>query len=200
MNTQRGGRGIALPTHNLGARWRVGGQRQSSPALPPGSNWYPLYRRVGRPRGRFGRVGKISSPPVFESRTVQPVASRYTDYALPATSAWVRLRLSHKELPINPFEFIIHKSFQSSTLYSLRQWQRDIINQKKHQAISYRIHGLYCGRRHCSLLRTWIGMLLYWRHKHDSWIRIKTLVRYSGWHGVPQAVPIKIRSVHMIPN
>ena len=40
---------------------------------------YPLYRRLGRPQGRSGRVLKISPPPGFDPRTVQLVASRYTD-------------------------------------------------------------------------------------------------------------------------
>ena len=31
--------------------------------------------------GRSGQVQKISPPPEFDPRTVQPVASRYTDYA-----------------------------------------------------------------------------------------------------------------------
>jgi hypothetical protein len=43
---------------------------------------YPLTRRLGRPQGRSGRVGKISPPPPgFDPRTVQSAASRYTDYA-----------------------------------------------------------------------------------------------------------------------
>ena len=36
------------------------------------------------PQGRSGRVRKISPPPEFEPRTVQPVACRYTDSAFPA--------------------------------------------------------------------------------------------------------------------
>jgi hypothetical protein len=45
---------------------------------------YPLYRRLGGPQGRCGRVRKISPPPVFDPWTFQPVASHYTDYAIPA--------------------------------------------------------------------------------------------------------------------
>jgi hypothetical protein len=45
---------------------------------------YPLYRRLGGSQGRSGRVRKISPPPGFDPRTVQPVASRYTDWATPA--------------------------------------------------------------------------------------------------------------------
>jgi hypothetical protein len=61
----------------------VGGQRHAPVALPPGMTRYPLYRRLGRPQGRSGRVLKISPPPEFDARTVQLVASRYTDWAIP---------------------------------------------------------------------------------------------------------------------
>jgi hypothetical protein len=40
---------------------------------------YPLYRRLGGPQDRSGRLWKISPPPAFDPRTVQPVASRYTE-------------------------------------------------------------------------------------------------------------------------
>jgi hypothetical protein len=58
---------------------RVGGQHHAPAALPPGMTQYPLYRRLGGPQGRSGRVRKISPPAGFDPRTVQPVASRYTD-------------------------------------------------------------------------------------------------------------------------
>jgi hypothetical protein len=64
----------------------VGGQRHAPAALPPGMTRYPLYRRLGRPQGRSGRVQKISPPPGFDPRTVQPVASSYTDWAIAAHS------------------------------------------------------------------------------------------------------------------
>jgi hypothetical protein len=59
----------------------VGGQRHALAALPPGKTRYPLNRRLGGPQGRSGQVRKISPPPGFDPRTVQPVASRYTDWA-----------------------------------------------------------------------------------------------------------------------
>ena len=40
---------------------------------------YLLYRRLGGPENRSERVRKISLPPGLDSRTIQPVASRYTD-------------------------------------------------------------------------------------------------------------------------
>jgi hypothetical protein len=44
--------------------------------LPLGKTRYPLYRRLGGPQGRSGQVQKISPPPGFDPRTVQPVVSR----------------------------------------------------------------------------------------------------------------------------
>ena len=41
----------------------VGGKRYALAALPPGKEtWYTLYRRLGGPQGRSGRVRKIPPP------------------------------------------------------------------------------------------------------------------------------------------
>ena len=57
----------------------LGGQSHAPADLLPIKTRYPLYRRLGWHQGRSGRVRKISPPPGFDPRTVQPVASRYTD-------------------------------------------------------------------------------------------------------------------------
>jgi hypothetical protein len=57
----------------------VGGQRHAPAALPPGMTRYPVYRRLGRPQGRSGRVLKISPPSGIDPLTVQLIVSRYTD-------------------------------------------------------------------------------------------------------------------------
>jgi hypothetical protein len=49
--------------------------------LPPGQTRYPFYRTLGGPQGRSVQVRKISPPPGFDPRIVQPVGSRYTDWA-----------------------------------------------------------------------------------------------------------------------
>jgi hypothetical protein len=49
--------------------------------LPTGKTRYPFYRRLGGPQGRSGQVRNISPSPGFDPRTVQPVGSRYNDYA-----------------------------------------------------------------------------------------------------------------------
>jgi len=64
----------------------VVGQRHAPTALHPGKARYPLCRRLGRPQGRSGRARKISLPPGFETRTVQPVASGYTRWVIPANA------------------------------------------------------------------------------------------------------------------
>jgi hypothetical protein len=55
----------------------VGGQRHAPAALLPG-------KRPDGLEGRFVRVRKISPPLEYNPRTVQPVASRYTSYTIPA--------------------------------------------------------------------------------------------------------------------
>ena len=55
---------------------RVGGQRHAPAVLPPGKE--PVLTVWS------GRVRKISPPPWFDPRTAQLVASRYTDWAMPA--------------------------------------------------------------------------------------------------------------------
>ena len=54
----------------------VCGQHHALADLPPGKTQYPLHRRLDGPPDRCGK----SRPPLgFDPRTVQPVASRYTD-------------------------------------------------------------------------------------------------------------------------
>jgi hypothetical protein len=75
----RGSRVIALPFLDHGTRRGWG--FSVTPWPLPGKTRYALYRRLGGPQGRSGQVRKISPSPVFDPRTVQPIASRYTDYA-----------------------------------------------------------------------------------------------------------------------
>jgi hypothetical protein len=58
----------------------------------------PLYRRLGGPQGRSGQVQKISPPLGFDPRTVQPLASRYTNYATQPTLDTVVPSNSHTSI------------------------------------------------------------------------------------------------------
>jgi len=74
MQVQRGSEVIAL-LFNVGAR-----QRHCPVILHPSirqQTRYLLYKRLGGPQSRSGRVRKISSPPGFDPRTYKPVASLY---------------------------------------------------------------------------------------------------------------------------
>jgi hypothetical protein len=62
----------------------VSGHRHAPATLPPEKAQYPLYRRLGGPQGWSGRLRKILPQPGIDPRNVQPVASRYTDWAIPS--------------------------------------------------------------------------------------------------------------------
>ena len=65
--------------------------------LPPGKTRYPFYRRMGGPQGQSGRAENLV-PTGIRSWTVQPVVSRYTDWATRPTI----LRLSWKIYQLRP--------------------------------------------------------------------------------------------------
>jgi hypothetical protein len=80
----RGSRIIALLILNIGARRG----RRSATRLgrsTPGKYPVPIVQEAGS-----GRVRKISPPPGFDPRTLQPVVSRYTDWA-----TWPIVVISH---------------------------------------------------------------------------------------------------------
>jgi len=60
-----------------GGEWSAA---RSDRILPVGKTRYPFYRRLGGPQGRSGQVENLV-PTGIRSRTVQPVVSRYTDWA-----------------------------------------------------------------------------------------------------------------------
>ena len=59
------------------------------PLFTPRKDRNPLYRRLDGPQGRSGQVQKISSPLGFNPRTVQLIASHYTDWATWPT-IWIK--------------------------------------------------------------------------------------------------------------
>jgi len=61
-----------------GTRRGDGSALRSGRYLLPGKSRYSLYRRLVWPQGRSGQLRRISPPPGFDPRTVQPVATRPT--------------------------------------------------------------------------------------------------------------------------
>jgi hypothetical protein len=79
MKAQRGSRGIAILILDPGASWGWVVSTTPRPLYPgerPGSHCIGGW--VG-PRAGLDVCEKISPPPGLDPRTVQPVASRYTD-------------------------------------------------------------------------------------------------------------------------
>ena len=75
---QRVSRGMVVLFHDCGTR--MGSASRPGRTLPPGKTRYPFYMRLGGPLGWSGRVENLV-PTGIRSRTVQPVVSRYTDWA-----------------------------------------------------------------------------------------------------------------------
>ena len=91
---QRVGRGIALLFHDRGSRRGVSGQQHAPAALyPRGKTRYPFYRRLSGPQGRSGRTENLVHIRI-RSRAVQPVVSRYTDWATVPTFIKVDVSLN----------------------------------------------------------------------------------------------------------
>jgi hypothetical protein len=84
MKDKRGSRSIS--TISLTSALDEGGWSTPTPGrFTPGKETrYPLCTRLGGSQDRSERVWKMSAVPEFDSRNVQPVASRYTDWAIPA--------------------------------------------------------------------------------------------------------------------
>jgi hypothetical protein len=74
-NPGRGSEGIALLCFlDLGTLSGEGSASRPGRFLPPGKTRYPLCRWLGGPQGQSGQVRKISPPPGFDHRSVQPVS------------------------------------------------------------------------------------------------------------------------------
>jgi hypothetical protein len=83
---QRVGRGIALLFHDHGTRrgWMVSSTPR--PHFTPRKDLVPILQEAGWAQGRSGWA-EILVPTGIRSRTVQPVVSRYTDWATRPTYA-----------------------------------------------------------------------------------------------------------------
>jgi hypothetical protein len=100
----------------------VGGQHHTLAALPPAKTQYPVYRRLGGPQGQSGQVQKISPPPRFNPRTVQPTASRYTNWGILAWwrhTVWYILFHSIAMCRMWRFLAVLRSFFHSTPSYTL---------------------------------------------------------------------------------
>jgi hypothetical protein len=83
MRALRGSKGVAFTvplTSSLYGGWMVSSTLR--PLYSRESDRYPLYRRMCGSHSRSGRFRKISPQPKFYPRTLQSIASHYTDWAM----------------------------------------------------------------------------------------------------------------------
>jgi hypothetical protein len=101
----------------------VSGQHHDTVASPQREKLrYPMSRRLSRPQNRSRHFGREENPlplPGFESRTVQPVSSPYTDYALrdPVLSLCARIDEFGSREWLNP-----SKTNRMWLLVVLKEW------------------------------------------------------------------------------
>jgi hypothetical protein len=62
----------------------VSGQHHAPAAFTPGKDPVPIVQEAGWALEQVWIGAENIAPPGFDPRTFQPVASRYTDYAIPA--------------------------------------------------------------------------------------------------------------------
>ena len=90
----RGSRGTAVLIHDHGTRRGWGVSVTSRPLFTPGKDPVPIVQEAGWAPGPVWTGVESLAPPGFDPRTVQPVASRYTDWATrPTNSAISALEL-----------------------------------------------------------------------------------------------------------
>ena len=115
------GRGIALIFQDLGARggWVVSSTPR--PHFTRGKDPVPIVQEAGWAPGPVWTGGKSRTPPGFDSRTVQPVVSRYTDWATRPTSCYCTTLIIESAAPpkwrkICTYSYINHIISQTSNL------------------------------------------------------------------------------------
>jgi hypothetical protein len=79
MKLQKGSRNWLYSYFNLGSRWGGWSNPRPSRFILGKEGLQPWYRKLSGLKGRSKEVPKISTPTGVDSRTVQPVAIRYTD-------------------------------------------------------------------------------------------------------------------------
>ena len=150
-----------------------GSASDSGRFLPPAKTRYPLYRRLSGPQGRSGHVRKISPPPGFDPRTVQPIASRYTDWAARPT-LFIRYAEKYGRTGQAMYDNIIRRM-------RLVCWI--IKSADTHSEYVIRIfHGTsgYANAPHCYVY-TYIACLVYVFCQKCKRVRREENIMYSPW-------------------
>ena len=85
--------------------------------LPPEKTRYPFYRRLVTPQGRSGRAENLV-PTGIRSRTVQPVVSRYTDWATRPTYIYIYIYI----YMVKMFIYVVKKYIYGQNIYMVKTY------------------------------------------------------------------------------
>ena len=113
----------------------MGGQRHAPAALPRNETLYPMYGWLGGPQGRSGRVRKIQLPPALDIRNVHPVASRDTDWAIPAHDNPLSQQKNENINEDIPHFRRLHLIPHNAIHYTKRTYERTPISKKLHKGV-----------------------------------------------------------------
>ena len=119
-----GSRGVALLFLDHGTRRGEGSTSRPGCSLLPGKTGYPLYRRLGGSQGRSGQMRKISPPPGFDPRTVQSVASCYTDWDTRPTPSGERFWIQNvfwSSVQVSSENFLILKGIERDIVINIER-------------------------------------------------------------------------------
>jgi len=101
-----------------------------SRSIYPGKDSVPMVQEAGQAPGPVRTVVDNLAPPGFDHQTLQPVASRYTDYAIPAPKKMIvrtqnfgrRLRFFFRIASVTflrPFVLCVTYGFKFHFLYGI---------------------------------------------------------------------------------
>ena len=169
----RVGRGKALLFHDRDTRrgWVVSSTARPQFNLPSGKTRYPFYRGVGRLQGRSGRAENLV-PTGIRPRTVQPVVSRYTDWATgPIVPIFVNKNV---QIELNSYQ----TSQSPTTCYSTPYFESE--DSTTHLSIgrTYLLYELRVGIR---LRDHEIGVMRHPVPRRESNGRVKKPAKWASW-------------------
>ena len=152
------------------------------PLTPEKETRYPLYGRLGEPQGQSGQVRKTLPSPGFDLRTFQPVASRYTDWAIHNIKTEKHIRHTVTQRWLIWWSYLSQKLLSKHIIEGKIAWGIDVRRRQ--------------GRRRKRLLDLLKETRGYWKSKGEALDRTLWRNRF-GWINWPvvRQITERVRSM-----